>query len=950
MLLLLAAHSLAALAAPALVRWWGRDAFLPLALVPAAMAAWAIPAWISGAAPREERHAWIPGLHLSLDFRADALSWMMVMIIGGVGALIVAYCARYFQTGEPGLGFFALHMLAFAASMIGLVLADNLILLYVFWELTTVFSYLLIGFDARKRAARGAATQALVITTFGGLAMLAGLVLLGNAAGTYRISDIMARPPGGGVMVAALSLVLAGALSKSAIIPFGLWLPGAMAAPTPVSAFLHAAAMVKAGVYLGVRLGPAFVHTITWGPIVVSLGAATMVFAGWRAMRETDVKLLLAYGTVSQLGFMITLAAAGTRTAALASMTVLLAHALFKAALFLIVGIIDHATGTRDLRELSGLRHSTPVLAGAATVAVASMAGIPATLGFVGKEAGYEAFAREDHVLLVVLVAGSAFTAAYGLRFLWGAFARKDGVPDTPVHRPTPGLLAPPVLLAVAGVVLGLAANVLDAPLEREVAGYPGPHTYHLAPWHGFGLPLWLTAGSLALGGLLFLAREPLARTHRRLVVFEPAAVYRAIMDRTNDTAMQITGSVQRGSLPGYLLVIALTAAVAMISAAAAARPWTQHGGWRLWNGPFQGTVSLMIMLAAVGVVRARNRGATVVLVGATGYGAATQFFLHAAPDLALTQFLVETASLIVFVLVLRSMPMGFPATRPASRRAVHVVVAVLVGASVTAAVLIAGHARTAAPISGAYPAAAAEAGSKNVVSAVIVDIRAWDTLGETCVIALAALGITSIVFARRRAGYRPRPPEGRGADVWAVEGFESVDQPEPGTPRRGQRDWLQGGGTLAAERRSLIFEVVARFIFHTVLLMSLYLLFAAHSSPGGGFAGGIVAGLAVVVRYLAGGPYELAAAAPMSVGTVLGTGLICTTGTAFAGFAWGGAVLKSALVDVTLPVFGHLEISTSLLFDAGVYLIVVGLVLDVLITLGAEADREAEAPGAVVS
>ncbi|WP_018657290.1 Na+/H+ antiporter subunit A [Actinomadura flavalba] len=945
MLLLFAAHCLAAVLAPVLVRWLGRNAFYPLALVPAAAAVWALPPWFAGDDPRAETFSWVPAFDLEIAFRADALAWMMLLIVGGVGALIVAYCGRYFDRGTPGLVGFAGYLLAFAASMVGLVLADDIILLYVFWELTTVFSYLLIGFDAERRAARGAATQAIVITTFGGLAMLVGLIMLGQAAGTFRLSELVADPPEGSVAISvALVLVLVGALSKSAIMPFGLWLPGAMAAPTPVSAFLHAAAMVKAGIYLLLRLTPAFWEDPVWQPVVLVLGAATMVFAGWRALRENDLKLLLAYGTVSQLGFMTVLVGSGEPTAALAGVTILLAHALFKAALFMVVGIIDHATGTRDLRELTGLGRLTPVLYGIAILAAASMAGLPTTLGFAGKEAGYEAFVEGRGLLLAALVVGSGLTAAYSLRFLWGAFAGKPAVERRELHAPGVALLLPPALLAVAGVVLGVFVSVLDKPLGREVEAYPGTAEYHLAPWHGFGMPLALSATSIGLGVVLFLLRRPLLRLAHLLVAFEPAAVYRAIMSGLNDAALQITGTVQRGSLPGYLLTITLFGSASAAVALASSRPWDDAGPWRLWDGAPQGFVALLTVVTAIAAVRAGNRGETVVLASASGYGVATLFMLQGAPDIALTQFLVETASLIVFVLVLRTLPVGFQRTRPRARRTMHVLVGAFAGLTAAAAAIVAGQARTATPISVGYPAAAEEAGGSNIVAVTLVDLRAWDTLGESSVVALAALGITSLVFARRRFAMPPRARNVSGdVDVWAVRGLDSVEPADRTAPtgRRRERTWIAGGATLAAERRSIIFEVVARLVFHTVLLLSIYLLFVAHSSPGGGFAGGIVAGLALVIRYLAGGPYELAEAAPVNIGLLLGVGLVLSTGTALGGLVWGDAVFQSATLDPHLPVLGHVHFTTSLLFDIGVYLIVVGLILDILTSLGAEVDRE---------
>ncbi|MDL4815188.1 Na+/H+ antiporter subunit A [Actinomadura opuntiae] len=931
LLLLLAAYCAAAAAAPVLVRAIGRDAFAPLAAVLAAAAGWAALPWLDGGAPRTESWSWIPGLGLHPYLRSDPLTWMMTVIVGGVGALVVLYCGRYFTGAEPKLAAFAGELVAFAAAMLGLILADDLVLLYVFWELTTVLSYLLIGYDAERGMARRAATQAIVITTFGGLAMLVGLVLLGQAAGTHRLSAIVAAPPHGGAVTAAVALILVGALSKSALVPFGLWLPGAMAAPTPVSAFLHAAAMVKAGVFLVARLAPAFAGTPGWRPVVLGCGVATMLLAGWRALREHDLKLLLAYGTVSQLGFMFVLLGAGNRVAALAGFTVLLAHALFKSALFLAVGVVDHSTGTRDLRKLSGLGRRTPVLYGASVAAAASMAGVPATLGFAGKEAAYEAFLGGDAALVALVTVGSALTAGYSLRFLWGAFARKEGVEPREVHRPGVPLLAPVVLLAAAGVVVGLLAAKLDAPIGREAAPFPvrGHGGYHLSAWHGFGLPLLLTAVSLALGAGLFAAGRLVARVPR---LFEPENVYLRFMHGLNTFALQLTGFVQRGSLPDYLLIILLAAVGLAGGSVLAALPWPVPLGGRVWDGPAQGLVALLTVVAAAAAIRARDRGKTVVLSGASGFGVSTLFVLQGAPDLALTQFLVETASLIVFVLVLRRLPARF-STRSPAQRGVHLAAGALAGLTATVVTLLAARSRVAAPISGAYPAAAKEAGGSNIVATVLVDLRAWDTLGETVVIALAALGVTSMVFARRPVSVPPAPDE--DTEVWGVREVTALDADTE--PDR----WIAAGSTLAAERRSIVFEVVARTIFHTVLLYSLFLLFTAHSAPGGGFSGGIVAGLALAVRYLAGGPYELWEAAPVSAGALLGAGVVATAGTALGGLVWGGAVLQSASLDPHLPLLGHVHFFTSLLFEIGVYLIVVGLVLTVLNVLGAEIDRQ---------
>ncbi len=436
MLVLVAVHALAAVIAPVLVRLLGRRALYLLAAVPAAALVWALTrtGQVRAGRPVVETVTWVPQLGLDLALRMGTLSWLLVLLVGGVGALVLIYSARYFHSDDPSLGRFAAVFVAFAGAMLGLVVSDDLLLLYVFWELTTVFSYLLIGSDPTKRASRRAAMQALLVTTLGGLAMLAGFVMLGQHAGSYRWSEIAGNLPEGGYLTAALVLVLLGVTSKSAIFPFSFWLPRAMAAPTPVSAYLHAAAMVKAGVFLAALMGPAVGQATVWRAILLGGGLITLFLGGWTALRQVDLKLLLAYGTVSQLGLLMVILGAGTRDTALAGAAMLLAHALFKATLFLVVGVVDHVTGTRDLRELSGLGRRAPVLAAVAGLAAASMAGLPPLFGFVAKEAALEAFLHGGPVELLVLagvVAGSALTVAYTLRFLWGAFAAKPDVPET---------------------------------------------------------------------------------------------------------------------------------------------------------------------------------------------------------------------------------------------------------------------------------------------------------------------------------------------------------------------------------------------------------------------------------------------------------------------------------------------------------------------------------------
>ncbi len=941
MLALLLLHLLAGALAPVLVRWWGRQAFLALALVPAAAFAWVLaqlPAVLDGVEPRETL-PWVPALDLEVALRLDALALTFAALVTGVGALVLVYCARYFSPEDEGTGRFAGCLTAFAGSMLGLVVADDLLLLYVFWELTTVFSFLLIGGSGRRLAARRAASQALVLTTAGGLAMLVGLILIGQASGSFLLSEVVADPGEGTAMVWGAVLVLAGAVTKSALVPFHFWLPAAMEAPTPVSAYLHAAAMVKAGVYLVARLAPALADVPGWRVLALGLGVATMLVGGYRALRQSDLKLLLAFGTVSQLGFLVALVGAGSRELAAAGLVMTLAHALFKSTLFLTVGVVDHATGTRDLRRLSGLGRRAPVLAVVGTAAAASMAGLPPLLGFVGKEAAFTALLEGGladrtaaMVVLVGLVAGSVLTAAYSARFVWGAFARKPGVEETAVeHAPGPLLLAAPVVLALAGLVLGPASPLLDGLVARYADTLPllAPEVEHLALWHGWQPALALSALTVVGGAALFALRAPVQRFQRRVAVGASADEgYWNTLQGIDRLSVLVTGTTQRGSLPAYLGTILVTVLALPGVLLLTRAPWP--GEWRAWDTPVQAVAGVVVVTAAALALRIRQRLSAVLLVGVTGYGIAVVFALQGAPDLALTQFLVETLTLVVFVLVLRKLPKDITERHRPRERAVRGVIAVAVGAFMAAVGAVALSARTAVPVSEDYPGPAYEfGGGRNVVNVTLVDIRAWDTLGEVALLVVAATGVASLVFLRRRTGGVERAPRTELAR-------------QPGRARRAPRDrWLAATATLEPARRSVVLEVVTRLLFHTIMVFSLYLLFSGHNEPGGGFAGGLVAGLALVLRYLAGGRYELGEAAPVAPGLLLGSGLLFAGGTGVVGLALGAGVLQTAILESTLPVLGDVKLVTSLFFDIGVYLIVVGLVLDVLRSLGAELDRQ---------
>ena len=991
MLQLLAVHLVAALVAPALVRWIGRRAFWVLALAPASATVWALSLTgrvLDGDGPAQTV-AWIPGLGLDLAFRLDTLSWLMTLLVGGVGAVVLVYCSAYFKEHASGLGRFSGVLVAFAGTMLGLVTADDTLLLFVFWELTTVFSYLLIGHYHERKASRRAAMQAIVVTTAGGLTMLVGVVLLGEAAGTYRLSETLADPPHGPMVTAAVVCLLVGAASKSALIPLHFWLPAAMAAPTPVSAYLHAAAMVKAGVYLVARFAPAYADLAAWRWLVVVLGCGTLLLGGYRALRQHDLKLVLAFGTVSQLGLIVLLLGYGTKATALAGLAMVGAHALFKAALFLVVGVVDAATGTRDLRRLSGVGRALPLTALAGGLATLSMIGAPPFAGYVAKEAALEALGHDaDPLGVVVLVAvavGSALTVAYGLRLWWGAFATKpvlspaavralaaardarDGTKDArepadqsghpdderavpaPVGRPSLLLVWPAMLLAVLGLAVALLPGLGEDLLERQADAYPAGEPGHLLLWGGFTPTLAITAAVLLAGVLLFVARGPVEAAQAAMPrVPEADRVYRRFMRRLDDVAADVTALTQRGSLPvylgGILVVFVVTVGVPLVA-------WNElPGTTRTWDRPAQAVVGAFVVVAAVLVARARRRLKAVILLGVSGYGVAALFLLHGAPDLALTQVLVETVTLVVFVLVMRRLPPYFSDRPLVGSRWVRLGIGLAFGLTVGGLALVVPGARVHEPVSVDFAEEAySYGGGKNIVNVTLVDIRAWDTMGEISVLLVAATGVASLVFLRKRSGAIFRAgdaPESR--QVWGGgdDPLAPVRRPVDERPSYRSREWLRAGRTLAPRRRSVVFEVVVRLLFHTMIVYSLFLLFSGHNAPGGGFAAGLVTGIALIVRYLAGGRYELGEAAPVQPGLLLGSGLFLSAGVGLGALIFGGSVLQSWIIDVSIPVVGDLHLVTSLFFDVGVYLVVVGLVLDILRSLGAEIDRQAEADG----
>lgn len=952
MLALLGLHLAAALCAPMLVRVLRRDAFFILALVPASAVVWAL--FHTSQAfthPYTQSVPWVPRLGLFLAFRIDPLSWLMMIIVGGVGALVMVYAGRYFSAKAKSLGRFSGVFVAFAGAMLGIVTTDQTLALYFFWEMTSVLSFLLIGHHHSRGPARAAARQAFLVTGSGALAMFAGFVILGaTPEGSFRISSLIAAlqkgtldPTSPAVIVAGV-LILLGAFSKSAQVPFHFWLPGAMAAPTPVSAYLHAAAMVKAGIYLVARLTPAFALVPLWSVLTVVVGLFTMLVGSYRALRQYDLKLILAYGTVSQLGLMMAAVGMGNAAALSAGLVMLVAHSFFKSTLFLSVGAVEAATSTRDLRELSGLWRSKPLLASAAALATLSMAGIPVTTGYLGKEALISALTHHvasawmgqnapaiTTVFLVILVAGSIMTFAYSWRFWWGAFATKRVQMQHQVKR-TPRGMAGPIAFLSCGAFLGLAAHPLTVALTPAVEGLPGE--VHLALWSGW-IPALLTALIIAAGAVMAYFRPAVARIQRRLAPKgSVVGAYAWSMRELELLSTRVTGLLHRGSLPSDLAVIFgsfVTVSLYAIHRIANGTPTdlpsevepVTLAPLKPWDSPIQLVLVALILLAAFITVRARRRMKAALALSAVGTLVTLLFAFHGAPDLALTQLAVEAVSLVVFVLVLRRLPLYFSDRPLPSSRWWRMALAILVGLVVTLGGWYAVSARVADPISALMPAEALGFGDgQNVVNVILVDMRAWDTVGELSVLLVTATGVASLIYVQSRSGKISRAPE----------------------KSKKSAAFLPGVVALRSRDRSMVLEVSARVLFPLMLVFSIWLLLIGHNSPGGGFAGGVVAGLAFLLRYLAGGRYDLGEAMPIPAGRLLGMGLFVAAAGGAAPLAFGNAVLESTPVHFDLGAIGELHFTTAMILDIGVYILVVGLVIDLVSALGAEIDRHMDA------
>jgi multicomponent Na+:H+ antiporter subunit A len=740
--LLLALHAAACLAIPALAPRLGRNVLWVAAAPMAAAAAWAITK-LGSADAVTSGFAWVPGLGVSLDFRVDALGALLALLVSGIGALVCIYAVGYFSPSAPGMGRFAATLLAFSTAMLGLVWADSVWTLFIFWEMTSITSFLLVGFKITDPIARTAARRALVITAGGGLVLLLAFVLMVEAGGSTGLRDL--EPLSGSMASVAAVLILVAAATKSAQVPFHVWLPGAMAAPTPVSAYLHSATMVKAGVILVAVLAPALEDTAVWKPLGLTFGLATMIWGAVGALRHVDAKLILAWGTVSQLGLLVALLSIGTAKATFAAISMLVAHAVFKAALFMVVGEVDVRTGTRDINALSGLRRSMPVATVVAVASGASMAGVPPLLGFPAKEAAIEGAiglgGLERWLVAGIIVSGSVLTVAYTLRLIVGMFGGREMMPVEPTRW---AMTIPTVVLGL-GSFAGFAALTVVTRGVRAAAVIvePDAAVYSLLRWPGITTAFLISLAIVAVGSLVGLVFA------RRTTLRGPAARGAFAVDRTVDgfvdVSRRVAGRVQHGSLPIYLstmvVVLATTAAPFVLS--------IRFDALYRWDNAVQAILVVMVVVAAIAATTVTSRLGAALVLGAVGFSVAGLFVAHGAPDLVLTQLLVETVIVVGFVVGLGRLTQRFP---PVGRLWMtgRIAIASLMGIAVAAALAGAAARPTGrAPTAALTESAVTEGGGRNVVNVILTDTRALDTLGEVIVLLVVAVGILTLTTAR---------------------------------------------------------------------------------------------------------------------------------------------------------------------------------------------------------
>ena len=838
---------------------------------------------------------WAPSLGLSLSFNLDGLGLLFAILITGIGALIVLYASRYLAGHTQASRFYA-SLFAFMGAMLGVVLSDNILTLFVFWELTGFTSFLLIGFEHERAAARAAALQALIVTGAGGLALLAAGVLLVDVTGSASISAMIAASASivpSPLYAVIAGLVLLAAFTKSAQVPFHFWLPNAMEAPTPVSAYLHSATMVKAGVYLIARMSPLMGSTPVWTAAVTIAGTATMVVGAYRAVQEPDLKRILAYSTLSALGVLTMLLGVGTREAIIAALLYLVAHAAYKGALFLIAGAIEHEVGTRDISVLSGLRRTMPITALAGAGAAVSMAGVPLTLGFVGKDAAYEALLHASigfPLLLVLMVLASILLGLAGL--LAGVLPFRGGSPTKKVHDPAWPLWFPPLLLATTGLVAGMAPSMLNGPLSIAATAIAnGSIDASLSLWHGVTPTLLLSMLTLAAIGAAYVVHDAVRRR-----TWKPRHgtedLYEGALSGLNLVSRVIAPALHSASLRTYVMVIVTTSVV--IGGAALLRdPGLGSAISRVSVTLHDLLIVLVIIGGAVAATVSTSTMSAVLSLGAVGYGVALMFLSFGAPDLAMTQFSVETLTVLIYVLVFRHFRRLGALSSPLVR-ARDGLIAIGIGIFIGGLLLSVATTETAPRLRDYFAEFGPTLGhGRNIVNVILVDFRAFDTLGEITVLATAAIGV-------------------RGLLRFSADGRHD---PESSAPAR-----------------SPIFQTAARLLMPLLLVFSVFLLLRGHNEPGGGFVGGLVGAAAFALYAIAFGVQRARQALLVRPLTLLGVGLLTALVSGLPAAFRGQPFLAALWAS------GPLAVGTPVLFDVGVFLVVAGVVLMMIFSLAEES------------
>ena len=871
--------------------------------------------------------AWLPLAGLDFLLRLDGLAALFVLLVLGMGLMIILYAHQYLHEGER-IGRFYGFLLLFMGAMLGVVLADNLLLLVIFWELTSLSSYLLISFWSHRQAARRGAFMALIVTGAGGLAMLAGFLLLGHIAGSFRISAILEA----GELVRAhrlylptLLLILMGAFTKSAQFPFHFWLPHAMEAPTPVSAYLHSATMVKAGVFVLARLYPVLSGTDPWFFLVSGVGLATLLFGAYQALFQHDLKGLLAYSTISHLGLITLLFGLDTPLAAVAGVFHLINHATFKASLFMTVGIIDHETGTRDMRRINGLWRYMPYTAIPAMVAAAAMAGAPLLNGFLSKEMFFAetvhlgGMAAIGWLLPVAAALAGVFSVAYSARFVHDVFFNGEPVnlPKFPPHDAPQLMKLPLEILAGLCLLVGLLPGLTVEPFLRvaaaSVLGGPLP-PFYLAIWHGFNLPVVMSLIALIGGIALYGQRHRLFALHDRLLpLVDGCRLFSGFIEAVFAGAGRLSRAMENGSLQRYAFLLLAVAALAMAAPLATGdspltgtMPPTPLDGLALMGG-------LIIIAGAVLTVRWRRQRLLALLpLSVVGLMSALAFVRFSAPDLALTQLAIEMVTIILLLLALFFLPQQGQVESTPVRRGRDLLLALTLGGS-TGLLAWAMLTRPQATISGFFTAnSLSGGGGANVVNVILVDFRGFDTLGEITVLAIAALAIHALLDG-----------------ICLPAGKEA-----------------ESHGLKAAERYPLIVAQTTRFLLPLALLVSIYLFLRGHNAPGGGFIAGLVTAAALILQYMASGIAWTREQWAVRYHRLIAWGLLIALATGSGSWLFGRPFLTSAFGHFTLPLVGDFELASAMLFDLGVYLVVVGVLMLILATLGKLNQRCMEAGG----